>query len=328
MMLAQVPGSKNASLCTAEIDLAARGAHRRSLRRSRDRRHGRAFDVFTGETLSKSSPTSEFLAVKETHFNPAFDPNAPQKRQRRRRGHPRRRRRRSRPSRTTAPPSRSRWCRGRCAWSATASPRRSDTKATSAGTRRTAPDTLAAARRPVRLPAGHGARHLRGRLGRAGAHDPRRRRAHHRHHVVRLQRLPDRRSQPPMFAGNDTRIDAYAGFIDPWVPMFDPPAEAAGATCRATPTARRARANDQPRQDLRAGVRSGGDAVEPAPRAPPAPTSTAPPLCAAKPRAAAARSPAPALRWAARRRCCSSPSSALFARRRRTGRGRRAAEPA
>jgi secreted trypsin-like serine protease len=33
------------------------------------------FVVFTGTTLSQNSPASQFLAVKETHFDPAFNPD-------------------------------------------------------------------------------------------------------------------------------------------------------------------------------------------------------------------------------------------------------------
>jgi MYXO-CTERM domain-containing protein len=78
MVLSQVPGSMYASLCTGEVvsphvvltaahcvDPAVVGTGAKSV-------------VFTGLTLSTTSPMSEFLGVAEVHYDTAFSKDAPE----------------------------------------------------------------------------------------------------------------------------------------------------------------------------------------------------------------------------------------------------------
>ena len=92
----------------------------------------------------------------------------------------------------------------------------------------------------LRRAADRTARHLRRRLGRPVIHEVRRRRAIVGVTSFGFQNCPltPPAGTPPGFeAGNDTRIDTYADFIDMYVNMSDPPAKHRAIFGKATPTA-------------------------------------------------------------------------------------------
>ena len=235
MVLAQVPGSMSASLCTGEIisphvvltaahcvDPAQVGATAK-------------FVVFVGSQLTQNSPSSNFLTVKETHFETAFDEMNPQN------GHdvgvvilvnP-----------TTITPA---------AYNRTAIPAAmvgsaarvvgygitsaGDTMGTSAGTRRQAPTTLAHLDDLfVGLQDGaHG-------ICEGDSGGPAFMMFGGTERIVGVTSFgfqgcpltPPTGTPAGFEAGNDTRIDSYASFIDQWVLMFDPPAKGPGEPCNS-----------------------------------------------------------------------------------------------
>ena len=233
MVLAQVPNSMNASLCTGEVvsphvvltaahcvDPATVGA-------------GAQFVVFTGQILSMTSPKSDFLTVQETHFNSSFNSSSPQN------GNdvgvvilaspttiaplPY--------NRAPLPQSMVGGAMRIIGYGITSA---SDTTGTSAGTRRTAPDTLAALDKQfVYLQDGsHG-------ICEGDSGGPALMTIGGEERIVGVTSFgyngcpttgPSAGGQTA-YAGNDTRIDAYSDFIDQWVLMFDPPAKGPGAMC-------------------------------------------------------------------------------------------------
>ena len=233
MVLAQVPNSMNASLCTGEIisphvvltaahcvDPATVGA-------------GAQFVVFTGQVLSMTSPNSDFLTVKETHFNSSFDSNAPEN------GNDVGVVILTNPTsitpvpynRTALPQSMVGGAMRVVGYGITSA---SDTMGTSAGTRRTAPDTLAALDSQfVYLQDGsHG-------ICEGDSGGPALMTLGGEERIVGVTSFgytgcpttgPSGGGQTA-YAGNDTRIDAFSDFIDQWVLMFDPPAKGPGAMC-------------------------------------------------------------------------------------------------
>ena len=72
MVIAQVPGSMSAALCTGEVispHVVLTAAHCVAPSTVGE---GAQFVVFTGTMLSQSSPKDEFLPVSETHYFPSF----------------------------------------------------------------------------------------------------------------------------------------------------------------------------------------------------------------------------------------------------------------
>jgi secreted trypsin-like serine protease len=233
MVLAQVPGSMMASLCTGEVvspHVVLTAAHCVD---PAVVMAGAQFVVFIGQQLSQSSPNSDFLTVKETHFLDGFDGMSPQN------GkdvgvvilaNP-----------TTIVPVP--YNRTPLPASMVGSPVRlvgyglnsgDDTQGTSAGTRREAPTKLAHLD-DLFVGLGDGSHGIcEGDSGGPAfmSFDGRER-------IVGVTSfgftgcpLTVPAGTPAGYeAGNDTRLDTYTDFIDKWVLMFDPPAKAPGDAC-------------------------------------------------------------------------------------------------
>jgi secreted trypsin-like serine protease len=229
MVLSQVPGSQSASLCTGTVisphviltaahcvDPAVVGTGAKTV-------------VFVGQQLTQTSPSSDFLTVKETHFNTSFDMNNPQN------GNdvavvilvnpttitPLPYNREAIPQTMVGQPAR---LVGYGITSGT------DTMGTTAGTRRTAPSTLAKLDDLfVGLQDGaHG-------ICEGDSGGPSFMTFNGVERVVGVTSFGFNgcplTGQQGFEAGNDTRVDTYADFIDMWVRMFDPPASNAGDQC-------------------------------------------------------------------------------------------------
>ncbi len=233
MVLAQVPGSMNASLCTGEIispHVVLTAAHCVDPSQVGT---GAQFVVFVGEQLTNTSPKSDFLTVKETHFDTNFDSMNPQN------GNDVGVVILASPSTITPVP----YNRDSMPQSMVGMAARlvgygitsgTDTTGTTAGTRRTAPTTLAHLDNLfVGLQDGsHG-------ICEGDSGGPAFMMFNGVERIVGVtsfgfQNCP--LTPPPgtpsgFEAGNDTRIDEYASFIDPWVEMFDPPAKGPGDMC-------------------------------------------------------------------------------------------------
>jgi secreted trypsin-like serine protease len=233
LVLAQVPNSMNASLCTGEIisphvvltaahcvDPATVGT-------------GAQFIVFTGQQLTNMSPNTDFLTVKETHFVTAFDSNNPQN------GNDVGVVILANPTTITPVP----YNRDAMSQSLVGMPARlvgfgitdaNDTMGTSAGTRRTAPTTLAHLDDLfVGLQDGqHG-------ICEGDSGGPAFMMFNGVERIVGITSFgfqgcpltPPAGTPTGFEAGNDTRIDIYSSFIDMWVTMFDPPAKGPGDMC-------------------------------------------------------------------------------------------------
>ena len=234
MLLAQVAGSMNASLCTGElvsphvvltaahcVDPATIGT-------------GATVYVFPGAQLPASPTLADFLTVKETHFDTAFNANDAGS------GHdvgvailtspltiaPMPYNRTAIPQTMVGSPAR---IIGYGITSGT------DTMGTSAGTRRTAPTTLANLDN-LFVDLQDGSHNIC--EGDSGG--PALMMFNGTERIVGITSfgysgcpltVPTQPGAPPEWAGNDTRIDTYASFIDQWVLMFDPPAKGPGTMC-------------------------------------------------------------------------------------------------
>jgi secreted trypsin-like serine protease len=188
------------------------------------------FAVFTGTTLSQSSPSSEFLTVKETHFDSAFDPQNPQN------GHDVGVVILANPTTITPIPynrvAMTQTMVGQAArfvgFGVTSG---TDTMGTSAGTRRQAPTKLASLDDLLLgfQDAQHG-------ICEGDSGGPALMTINGTEVIVGitsfgLQGCPLTSPQAGFQAGNDTRVDKYIDFIDMWVTMFDPPAKGPGEQC-------------------------------------------------------------------------------------------------
>ena len=235
LLFAAMAGSNQASLCTAEVisphvlltaahcvDPATVGANV-------------TFHVFIGPMFSSSSPASDFLTVKETHYDTAFDSMHPEN------GHdvgiviltnpttiaPVPYNRTAIPTTMVGTPARL------VGYGITSG---SDTMGTSAGTRRQAPSTLAHLDSLfVGLQDGsHG-------ICEGDSGGPAFMSFGGSERIVGVTSFgfqgcpltPPSGTPAGYEAGNDTRIDIYAGFIDQWVVMFDPPAKGPGDMCNS-----------------------------------------------------------------------------------------------
>jgi MYXO-CTERM domain-containing protein len=233
LIFAAMAGSNQASLCTAEVisphvlltaahcvDPATVGANV-------------TFHVFIGPMFSSSSPASDFLTVKETHYDTSFDSMHPEN------GHdvgvvilndpttivPVPYNRTAIPTSMVGTPARL------VGYGITSG---SDTMGTSAGTRRQAPSTLAHLDSLfVGLQDGaHG-------ICEGDSGGPAFMSFAGTERIVGVTSfgfngcplMPPSGTPPGYEAGNDTRIDMYASFIDPYVLMFDPPAKNPGDMC-------------------------------------------------------------------------------------------------
>ncbi|MGZ3442614.1 MAG: S1 family peptidase [Polyangia bacterium] len=235
MVLSQVPGSMQASLCTGEVisphvvltaahcvDPASVGAGAKTI-------------VFIGQQLPQSSAPapSDLLAVKEVHFDSAFNINAAQN------GHDVGVAILTNPTTITPIP----YNRSPIPTSMQGGPVRlvgygitdaSDTMGTTAGTRRQAPTTLAHVDDLfVGLQDGsHG-------ICEGDSGGPAFMTFGGTERIIGVTSfgfqgcpLTAPSGTPAGFeAGNDTRVDSYASFIDQWVTMFDPPAKGPGDMC-------------------------------------------------------------------------------------------------
>ena len=236
MVLSQVPGSMNASLCTGEVispHVVLTAAHCVDPRTVGT---GAKTVVFTGQVLTQTSPSSEFLTVKETHFDPAFNPDPSTVAD----GHdvgvvilanatsiapiPY--------NRTAIPQTMVGSAARLVGYGITAA---SDTMGTTAGTRRTAPTVMAHLDMLfVGLQDGaHG-------ICEGDSGGPALMMLGGTEKIVGVTSFgfsgcpltADMQAIAAGFeAGNDTRIDTFADFIDMWVVMFDPPAKGPGEGC-------------------------------------------------------------------------------------------------
>ncbi|HEX8951053.1 MAG TPA: trypsin-like serine protease [Polyangia bacterium] len=229
MVLAHMPGSQNASLCTGEIvspHVVLTAAHCLDPALVGT---GSVFNVFTGTTPNASTS----MAVKETHFNASFDNMNPQN------GNDVGVLILATPT-TVAPVG---YNRAPMPQSMVGSAARlvgygitmvPDTMPSSAGTKREAPTTLAHLDTQfVGLQDGsHGicegdsggpAFMMFGGTERIAGITS--------FGFTNCPLTPPAGTPSGFEAGNDTRIDTYADFIDQWVLMFDPPAKGPGAMC-------------------------------------------------------------------------------------------------
>jgi secreted trypsin-like serine protease len=231
MVLSQVPGSMSASLCTGSIisphvvltaahcvDPAVVGAGAKTV-------------VFIGQQLTQTSPNTDFLTVKETHFNMSFDMNNPQN------GNDVAVVILANPTTITPVP----YNRDAMPQSMVGQPARlvgygitsgTDTTGTTAGTRRTAPSQLAKLDNLfVGLQDGS---HC---ICEGDSGGPSFMTFNGTERIVGVTSFGFNgcplTGQQGFEAGNDTRIDTYSAFIDMYVNMFDPPAKNAGDMCNS-----------------------------------------------------------------------------------------------
>lgn len=188
------------------------------------------FGVFIGDTLSQNSPSTDFLSVKETHFDPMFDQNAPQN------GHDVGVVILANAATITPIP----YNRSPMAQSLVGQAARfvgygitsgTDTMGTTAGTRRTAPTKLASLDNLLL-----GFQDTQHGICEGDSGGPAFMTINGKELIVGitsfgLQGCPLTSPQAGISAGNDTRVDTYAGYIDQWVEMFDPPAKGPGDQC-------------------------------------------------------------------------------------------------
>lgn len=224
LVLSQTPGSNTGSLCTGEIisphvvltaahcvDPAVSGV-------------GSKFVVFTGTTLSQSSPATEFLAVAETHFDTMFNPSDPTL------GHdvgvvilksP-----------TTIPPIP--FNRKALPQSAIGQAARlvgygitsgTDTMGTSAGTRRQAPSSVLSFDDLV-----INFEDMKHGICEGDSGGPAFLTLDGRELIVGITSYGIKNC-PLTDPGTDTLVDKYTSFIDPYVLQFDPPAAGPGDSC-------------------------------------------------------------------------------------------------
>jgi secreted trypsin-like serine protease len=233
MVLSQVPGSMSASLCTGSVisphviltaahcvDPAVVGAGAKTI-------------VFIGAVLPQTSapPADQLLTVKETHFNMSFDQNNPQN------GNDVAVVILANPTTITPVP----YNRDPIPQSMVGQPARlvgygitsgTDMTGATAGTRRTAPSTLAKLDNLfVGLQDGsHG-------ICEGDSGGPSFMMFNGVERIVGVTSFGFNgcplTGQQGFEAGNDTRVDTYASFIDMWVTMFDPPAKGPGDMCNS-----------------------------------------------------------------------------------------------
>jgi len=233
MVLAHMPSSQSASLCTGEIvspHVVLTAAH--CLDPALLGGSGAIFDVFTGTMPSATTPK---LAVQETHFNTSFDSNHPEN------GNDVGVLILAAPANITPLP----YNRTAIPQSMVGSAARvvgygitsgSDSMGTTAGTKREAPTTLAHLDNLfVGLQDGlHG-------ICEGDSGGPAFMTFNGSERIVGVTSFgftncpltPPAGTPSGFEAGNDTRIDTYADFIDQWVLMFDPPAKGSGDACNS-----------------------------------------------------------------------------------------------
>jgi V8-like Glu-specific endopeptidase len=224
MVLSQVPGSMTGSLCSGEVisphvvltaahcvDPAVVGT-------------GVKFEVFTGAVLNMTAPLSDFLAVSETHYDTAFNPQDPTQ------GH-------DlgivilKSATTIAPIPFNRTPLGQ---SMVGQPARlvgygitnpNDTTGMTAGTRRQAPSKVNSVDQTL-VGFEDGSHSIcEGDSGGPGFMT-----MGGRELIVGVTSYGFQ-TCPTSMPGTDTRVDAYTSFIDPYVLQFDPPAAHGGDAC-------------------------------------------------------------------------------------------------